>query len=42
MNLMLAFAQQHKIVPWVETGTLDLQGIQNGVDRLRKNLTRYR
>ena len=42
MNLMLAFADFHKIVPWVETGKLDLDGIQHGVDRLRKGLTRYR
>ena len=42
MNLMLEFAASHKIVPWVETGKLDLEGIQAGVDRLRKGLTRYR
>jgi len=42
MNLMLDFADLHKIVPWVETGPLDLEGIQQGVDRLRKGLTKYR
>ena len=42
MNLMLEFAELHKIVPWVETGVLNLEGVQDGVDRLRKGLTRYR
>jgi D-arabinose 1-dehydrogenase-like Zn-dependent alcohol dehydrogenase len=42
MNLMLEFASRHKIVPWVESGKLNLNGIQEGVDRLRKGLTRYR
>lgn len=39
---MLDFADLHKIVPWVESGKLNRQGIQDGVDRLRKGLTRYR
>ena len=42
MNLMLEFVASHGIVPWVETGKLNLEGIQAGVDRLRKGLTRYR
>jgi hypothetical protein len=42
MNLMLDFAELHKIIPWVEEGQLNLKGIQDGVDRLRKGLTRYR
>lgn len=42
MNLMLEFAKLHDIVPWVETGRLNLEGIQDGIDRLRKGLTRYR
>ena len=39
---MLEFASRHRIVPWVESGKLDLKGIQEGVDRLRKGFTRYR
>ena len=42
MILMLEFAELHKITPWVEEGKLNLKGIQDGVDRLRKGLTRYR
>jgi hypothetical protein len=42
MNLMLEFAELHKIVPWVETGVLSLEGIQDGVDRLKRGLTKYR
>ena len=42
MNLMLEFVELHKIVTWVEEGILNLNGIQDGVDRLRKGLTRYR
>jgi len=39
---MLEFAASHGIVPWIETGNFDLTGIQEGVDRLRKGMTRYR
>ena len=39
---MLEFAALHGIVPWIETGKFDLAGIQEGVDRLRKGMTRYR
>jgi D-arabinose 1-dehydrogenase-like Zn-dependent alcohol dehydrogenase len=42
MNLMLQFAEQHHITPWVEEGRLDLKGIQDGVDRLKEGSTRYR
>ena len=42
MNLMLQFADLHKIIPWVEIGKLNLEGIQDGIDRLREGLTRYR
>jgi D-arabinose 1-dehydrogenase-like Zn-dependent alcohol dehydrogenase len=39
---MLEFAKEHDIVPWIETGKFSLEGIQAGVDKLRKGLTRYR
>ena len=39
---MLEFAKRHDIKPWVEAGSFTLQGIQQGVDRLRKGQTRYR
>ena len=39
---MLEFAERHAIQPWVEVGKSDLEGIREGVERLRKGLTRYR
>lgn len=39
---MLEFADFHKIVPWAETGRLDLEGIQYRIDRLKRGLTRHR
>ena len=39
---MFEFVRLHGIVPWVETGRFDLQGITEGVERLRRGETRYK